>query len=117
MLNLSLKELKIIEENKAIRGYKSMPEDRLLSALKAAESLKENEKNFDGTKPKINFSKPRIEKIRREFNESRHKFSKLIINETRRNLDEIKNEKNLFAAKIKDIERNLLELEENHFKL
>ena len=45
-----------------------MSEDRLLSALKASESLKES----DETKAKINFSKPRIEKIRKEFNESRH---------------------------------------------
>ena len=34
-----------------------MSEDRLLSALKVSESLKESEKNFDDTKPKINFSK------------------------------------------------------------
>ena len=89
----------------------------LLSALKASESLKESEKNFDDTKPKINFSTPRIEKIRKEFNESRHKFSKLKINEIRRNLYEIENEKNIFAPKIKEIERNLLELQENLFEL
>ena len=37
-----------------------MSEDRLSSAPKASESLKESQKNFDDTKPKINFSKPRI---------------------------------------------------------
>ena len=42
-----------------------MSEDTLLSALKASELFKIIEKNFDGTKPKINFSKPRIEKIRK----------------------------------------------------
>ena len=63
------------------------------------------------------FFKPRREKIRKEFNESRHKFSKSKINEPRRNLYEIENEKNLFASKIKEIERNILELEENLFKL
>ena len=77
-----------------------MAEDRLLSALKASESLKESEINFDDTKPKINFFKPRIKKIRKEFNELRHKFSKSKINEIRRNLYEIENEKNLFAPKI-----------------
>ena len=40
-----------------------MSKDRLLSALKASESLKEREKNFDDTKPKINVSMRRIEKI------------------------------------------------------
>ena len=44
-----------------------MSEDRLLSALKASESLKESEKNFDDTKPKINFSKSRIEEIKKKM--------------------------------------------------
>ena len=42
-----------------------MSEERLLSVIKASESLKEREKNFDDTKSKINFSKARIEKIRK----------------------------------------------------
>ena len=109
MLNLSPKELKVIAKMRGIKGYKSMSEDRLLSAVKTSESLTESEKNFDDTKPKINISKARIEKIRKEFNESRHKFSKSKINEIRRNLSQIENEKNLFATKIKEIRRNLLE--------
>ena len=79
-------------------GYKSMSEDRLLSALKESVSLKESEK------PKTNFAKARIEKIRKEINESRHKFSKSKINEIRRNLYEIENENSLFESKIKEIE-------------
>ena len=67
-----------------------MSQDRLLSALKESESLKEN------GKPKTNFSKARIEKIRKEFDESRHTFSKSKINEIRRNLYDIENEKSLF---------------------
>ena len=69
-----------------------------------------------GENPKINFSKARIEKIRKEFNESRHKFSKSKINEIRRNLYEIESETNLFESKIKEIERNVAELEENLLK-
>ena len=87
-----------------------MSEDRLLSALKESESLKENEKL------KTIFSTARIEKIRKEFNESRHKFFKSKINEIRRNLYEMENEKNLFESKIKENERNFIELEENLFK-
>ena len=116
MVNLSLSELKLIAKFRGIKGYKSMSEDELLSAFNAPESLKESEKNFVDTKPKLNFSKPRIEKIRKEFNESIHKFSKLKINENRRNLYEIENEKNLLTLKIREIERNFLELEENLFK-
>ena len=82
-----------------------MSEDRLLRALKESESLNESEK------PKTNFSKARIEKIRKEFNESRHKFSKSKINEIRRNLYDKENEKSLFESKIKEIESILTELE------
>ena len=35
MLNLSPKELKSIAKIRSIKGYKSMSEDRLLTALKA----------------------------------------------------------------------------------
>ena len=38
-----------------------MSEDRLLSAIKASESLKESENNFDDKKPKANIFKSRIE--------------------------------------------------------
>ena len=78
--------------------------------------MNESEKNVDDTKSKRNFSKARIEKIRKEFNRSRYKFSKSKIDLIRRNLYEIENSKNVFAPKIKEIERNLIELEENLFK-
>ena len=39
---LSLNELRLIAKSRGIKGYKSMSEDRLLSALNASES---NEKN------------------------------------------------------------------------
>ena len=53
--------------------------------------MKEGEKNSDDTKPKRNLFRPRIEKIRKEFNESRHRFSKSKINEIRRNFKTIIN--------------------------
>ena len=84
-----------------------MSEDELLGALILSKPVKK------GKKPKTNFSKARIEKIRKIFNESRHKFSKSKINEIRKNLYEIESEKNLFESKIKEIGRNLTELEEN----
>ena len=107
MLNLSTKELKAIAKIRDIKGYKSMSEDELLGALTSSKPVRE------GETPKINCSKARIEMIRKEFNKSRHKFSKPKINEIRKNLYEIESEKNLFESKIKEIERNLTELEEN----
>ena len=107
MLNLSPKELKAIAKISGIKGYKSMSDDELLSSLTSSKPVRK------GEKPKIIFFKARIEKIRKESNESRHRFSKSKINEIRRNIYEIENEKNLFESKIKEIERNLTELEEN----
>ena len=61
MLNLSPKEFKVIAKMRGIKGYKSMSDNELLSALNLSE---------------IDFSKARTENIKKEFNESRHKFSK-----------------------------------------
>ena len=58
-----------------------MSEDDLLSALISSKPVKICEKNFDDAKLKINFSKPRMNKIGKKFNESGHKFSKSKINE------------------------------------
>ena len=62
MLNLSLKQLKVIAKMGGIKGYKGMSEDDLLSALNLLYLL------FT--------SKARIEKIRKKFNGSRNKFCK-----------------------------------------
>ena len=40
MLNLSLIELNLIARSRGIRGYKSIFENKLLSALNASESVK-----------------------------------------------------------------------------
>ena len=106
MVNLSLNELKLIAKFSGIKGYKSVSEDK-------PESLKESGKNFDDTRPKISFSKSRIEEIRKIFNESRHKFFKSKIKMVRRNLYEIENAKILSASNIKEIEKKFLKLEKN----
>ena len=106
MPNLSLHELKQIAKIRHIKGYKSMSKERLLSALDESESA------WSGN----NFNNARIEKIR-DFNKLRDRFLKLEMKETRRNLYEIKNKKNLSKSKIKEIEQNLIELEESLFKL
>ena len=106
-LGLSLEESKAIAEIRGIKGYKSMSRDELLGAFTPSKPAKK------GKKPKTNFSKAIIEKIKKEFNESRYKFSKLKIKEIRKNIYEIENEKNPSQSKIKVIERNLTDLEEN----
>ena len=107
MLNLSLNELKQIAKMGRIKNYKNMSKERLLSDLDESESAGSGN-NFDNT---------RIKKIREDFNKSRGRILKPKIKETRRNLSEIENKKNLSKSKIKEIEQNLIELKESLFKL
>ena len=81
-----------------------MSEDELLSALISSKPVKKSEK------PKINFSKARIQQIKKKFNESRHKFSKSKINKIRKDFYEIENKKDLSVSRLKEIKENLLEL-------
>ena len=50
MLNLSLNELKLIAKSRAIKGYSSMSEDKLLSALNSSESLKKKLDDTESTR-------------------------------------------------------------------
>ena len=42
MLNLSLKELKLIAKNRGIKGYRRMSKEKLLDILNAPKPIKEN---------------------------------------------------------------------------
>ena len=98
MIDSSLNKLKLITKNRGIKDYGNKSEDDLI-------------KIFSEPKTKISLSKRWIKDIKEKFNESRYKFSKSKINEIRRSLYDIKKPKNLFGSKIKEIEKNLLELE------
>ena len=56
MQKLTLNDLKSIAKSRGIKGYKSMSKERLTSSINESESV-----NFDGT---------RIERVRKDFNES-----------------------------------------------
>ena len=70
MINLSPKELNPVAKIRGIKGYKSMSKDELLGVLISSKRVRKAEKS------KTIFSEAKIEKIRKEFNESRHKFCK-----------------------------------------
>ena len=93
MLNLSLNELRQIAKMRRIKNYKNMSKERLLSDLDESESAGIGN-NFDNTRIKI----------REDFNKLRGRILKSKIKETRRNLYEIENKKNLSISKIKEIE-------------
>ena len=67
-----------------------MSKERL--SVPSESELVESEKNFDDE---------RLKKIRKDFNELRHRFLKLKIREIRKNLYEIESKKDLSKSKIK----------------
>ena len=95
MINLSLKELKIIAESRKIKDYKNKSENDLIKIL-------------DEAKPKINLSINKIKEIKKDFDKLRYGLSKSKINEFRRSLYNIKNQKNLSTSEIKEIEKIFL---------
>ena len=50
MLNLSLKELDLQAKTRAIKGYKSMPIDKLLIIFNASKLIKKTKENVDDMK-------------------------------------------------------------------
>ena len=71
--DLGLEDLQTNAQVRDIKDYESMSRDELLSIIFS--SKKSKKKTKKGKKPKASFSKAKIEKIRKEFNESGHKFS------------------------------------------
>ena len=104
MLNLSLIELKLLAKSRSIKGYENKSEDDLIKILSELKTI-------------ITLSINKIRDIKEHFNELRHAYPKLKINEIRRSLYNKKNPENLSILKIKEIEKNLNELEENLSKL
>ena len=64
-------------------------------------------------KPEIRINKKKLDEIRKDFNELRHKFSKKEIDRYRKAFYDIKNYKHLSISEIKDAEKNLTELKKN----
>ena len=95
MINLSLNELKLIAKNRNIKDYKNKSENDLIKIL--------SEPN-----PKINLSKNKIKKIKKDFSKLRYELSKSKVNKFRKSLYNIKNQKNVSTPEIKETEKIFL---------
>ena len=104
MISLSLNELKLVAKSKGIKDHKNKFENKLIKTL---------------SEPKLKtcISKTKIKKFSEKINELKDKVSKPEIKEIRRNIYNVKKQKNLSAQKIKEIEKDLFELENNLSKL
>ena len=97
MINLSLDELKLIAKSRNIRDYENKSEKDLM-------------KVFSKPKTKMKIYKKKLEEIRKDFNELRHKFSKKEIDKYRKTFYDIKNYKHLSESEIEEARENLNKL-------
>ena len=99
MINVSLDELRLIAQNRNIRDYENKSKKDLIKALSKPKP-----------KPKIRINKNKLEKIRKDFNQLRHKFSKKEADKYRKAFYVIRNYKLLSISEIEEARRNLIEL-------
>ena len=98
MINLSLDELKLIAQSRNISNYENKSQKDLVKALR---------KPKPKPKIKIRINKKKLEEIKKDFNELRHKFSKKEIDKYRKTFYDIKNYKHLSESEIEELEKIL----------
>ena len=118
MINLSFYELRLIAQIRNISDYENKSKEDLIKAL--SEPKPETPKLE--TKPKPESRKPetpkirgktnkrKLRKLRKDFDELRHKFSKKEIDRYRKAFYNVKNYKNLSISEIKEPARSLTKL-------
>ena len=120
MINLSFDELRLIAQIRNISDYENKSKEDLIKALSEPEPKPETKpKQTPKPKPEpepkieVKVNKKRLEKIRKDFDELRHKFSKKEIKEYRKAFYNVKNYKNLSISEIKEAAKNLKELKKS----
>ena len=103
MINLSLDELKLIAQNRNISNYENKSEKDLIKALSEPKPK---------PKLKIRINK-KLEEIRKDFYELRHKFTKKEADKYRKAFYDLKNHKHLSESEIKEAGKNLTELKKS----
>ena len=109
MINLSLDELRLIAQIRNISDYENKSKEDLIKAL--SEPKPETPK--PEPKPEIRVNKRKLKKLRKDFDELRHKFSKKEIKEYRKAFYVAKNKKYLSESEIKKTNKNLTKLKKS----
>ena len=92
MINLSLDELKPVAKNRNIKDYENKSEKDLIKLLIEP-------------KPKIIINKKKLEKMKKDFSELRHKFSKKEIDNYRKSSYDLKNYRYTSTAEINEAKK------------
>ena len=133
MINLSFDELRLIAQIRNISDYENKSKDNLIKELSETKPEPDTKPKLEipkpdtkpkpqtpkthtktktryKTKPKIRVNKRKLKKLRKDFDELRHKFSKKEIKEYRKAFYNVKNNKNLSVSEIKEAGKNLAKL-------
>ena len=95
MTNWSLNELKLIAQNRNKSDYENKPKKKeLVKAISEA-------------KPKIRIIKKKLEEIKKDFVELRHKFSKTEADKHRKVFYDIKNYRHLSESEIEKVRKHV----------
>ena len=119
MMNLSLDELRLIAQIRNISDYQSKSKEDLIKALSEPEpdtkpkaDTKANPEPEPEPKIEIKFNRRKLKKLRKDFDELRHKFSKKEIDRYRKAFYVAKNKKYLSESEITKINKNLTKLKQ-----
>ena len=108
MINLSFDELRLIAQIRNISDYQNKSKEGLIKALREPKPdtkpkpetpkpyAKPKQAPKPEPKPEIRVNKRKLKKLRKDFDELRHKFSKKEIKEYRKAFYNVKNYKNLY---------------------
>ena len=126
MINLSFDELRLIAQIRNISDYENKSKEDLIKALSETKpetpklktpklissKLKISKLKIPKPKPRpeIRVNKKKLKKLRKDFDELRHKFSKKEIKEYRKAFYNVKNYKNLSVSEIKEAGKNFTKL-------
>ena len=117
MINLSFDELRLIAQLRNISSYENKSKEDLIKALSEpkSESPKPEIRKPEIPKPEIprpetRVNKKKLKKLRKDFDELRHKFSKKEIDRYRKAFYVAKNKKYLSESEIKKTNKNLKKL-------
>ena len=130
MKNLSFDELRLIAQIRIISDYENKSKEDFIKALSETkqettkpetlkseklkpETLKSEKLKPETLKPEIRVNKKKLKKLRQDFDELRHKFSKKEIDRYRKSFYVAKNKKYLSESEIKKTNKNLTKLKKS----
>ena len=131
IINLSLEELRLIAQIRNISDYENKSKEDLIKALSETKPKPETKPEIkpkqipkpQAPKPKpkpepepkirVKTNKRKLKKLRKDFDELRHKFSKKEIDRYRKAFYNVKNFKNLSILEIKEAGKSLTKLKKS----